>query len=171
MTSLQTRNNTYILGIDPGLRHTGWAVVSFSQGKLTFVSAGVVEPPTSLSLSERLAHLSRGIEEVIQKFNPAVVSIEKIFVNKNPATTLILGMARGVVMAVPAFSHIPVMEYAANSIKKTVTSAGHASKAQVAGVLRLTMPSMPSEMTEDATDALAVAVCHAYTMRSQCLHI
>lgn len=165
MTFLQTQND-YILGLDPGLRRTGWGVISVNQQKnVKFVAAGIIAAPLKISLAERLAFLAKHLSEVMKDFTPTIAVVEKVFVNKNPTSTLLLGMARGVVMAAPALYSIPVMEYSANTIKKTVTNSGHASKEQVAGVLRLLLSNVPEDLGEDATDALAVSVCHAFTMR------
>ena len=165
MTFTPTPNSFYILGLDPGLRYTGWGVIDVKQGSVRFVAAGVIAPPTQRTLSERLAYMHKNLSNVVSQFNPAASAVEKVFVNKNPASTLLLGMARGVVMLTPAEYGVPVMEYGANVVKKRLTNAGHASKEHVAEALKLFLPNVPDDLPEDASDALAVAMCHAYTMR------
>lgn len=154
-----------VLGIDPGLRHTGWGVIHYVGKKTSFVAAGSISPPQSETLAFRLAFLHKSLTDVLQEFSPAVAAVEKVFVNKNPSSTLKLGMARGVVMSVPAIQGVWVEEYGANTIKKTVTGSGHADKKQMAWSLRLMLDSVPEGLSEDAVDALSVAVCHAYTVK------
>lgn len=165
MTFIPTPSSVPILGLDPGLRYTGWGVIEAFAHRVRFVAAGVIAPPQERSLAERLAYVHVKLEEIVVQFKPKISAIEKVFVNKNPATTLLLGMARGVVMVVPAECGVPVMEYGANVVKKRLTNAGHASKEQVAGALKLFLPNVPENLPNDASDALAVAMCHAYTMR------
>ena len=161
-----TRNKNYVLGLDPGLRYTGWGVVETSGKNVRFVAAGVLAPPQKTTdIAPRLAYIYKGLRDIMVQFLPGVAAIEKVFVNKNPASTLLLGMARGVVMAAPAEQGIPVMEYGANVVKKRLTNAGHASKEQVAKALTLFLPNVPDNLPSDASDALAVAMCHVYTMR------
>src|SRR5712692_4825184 len=150
-----------VLGIDPGLRHTGWGVIDVAGNRLSHVADGVVHAPIDLPLSERLVALFRQLGAVLDRFHPDEAAVEESFVNKNPASTLKLGVARGVALLVPAERGVPVSEYSANLIKKSVVGAGHAEKAQVQLMVRRLLPGCESA-DPDAADALAVAICHAH---------
>ena len=145
-----------ILGLDPGLRHTGWAVVDSRDSRLSFVAAG-----DSLSLAERLAELHGQIRTVVSDFSPDEAAVEETFVNKNPNSTLKLGQARGVVLLEPAQAGISVTEYTPNQIKKAVVGAGHAEKQQVDMMVHTLLPAA-GKLRPDAADALAAAICHSY---------
>jgi crossover junction endodeoxyribonuclease RuvC len=149
-----------LLGLDPGLRHTGWGVIDVEGNRLIYVADGVIHVPAG-AIAERLVQLHEGVLAVIQRHRPDEAAVEETFVNKNPESTLKLGLARGVVVLAPARSGLPVSEYAPNQVKKTVVGAGHADKAQVEHMVKLLLPgSRPSGA--DAADALAVAICHAH---------
>src|SRR6202521_666828 len=150
-----------VLGLDPGLRHTGWGVIDVAGNRLTHVADGVVHAPVDLPLAERLVALFRQIIEVLERFQPDEAAVEETFVNKNPASTLKLGVARGVVLLAPAERGIPVSEYSTNLIKKSVVGVGHAEKAQVQMMVRRLLPGCLVE-SADAADALAAAICHAH---------
>ena len=150
-----------ILGLDPGLRHTGWGVIDVAGNRLTHVADGVVSAPTDLPLGERLVALFRQINDVLERFRPDEAAVEETFVNKNPASTLKLGVARGVVLLAPAERGLPVAEYSANMVKKSVVGAGHAEKSQVELMVRRLLPGC-TVVKADAADALAVAICHAH---------
>jgi len=150
-----------VLGLDPGLRHTGWGVIDVDGNRLTHVADGVVSAPVDLSMGERLVVLFRQITEVIERFRPDEAAVEETFVNKNAATTLKLGVARGVVLLAPAERGLPVAEYSANLVKKSVVGAGHAEKSQVELMVRRLLPGC-TVVKADAADALAVAICHAH---------
>lgn len=150
-----------ILGLDPGLRHTGWGILDSRDSRVTFVAAGVADSSDSLSLSERLAELHAQICAVIGEFKPDEAAIEETFVNKNPNSTLKLGQARGAVLLAPARSGIPVSEYTPNQIKKAVVGAGHAEKQQVDMMVHTLLPGC-GKLRPDAADALAAAICHSY---------
>jgi crossover junction endodeoxyribonuclease RuvC len=150
-----------VLGLDPGLRHTGWGVIDVAGNRLSHVADGVVHAPTDLPLAERLVALFRQLNLVIERFRPDEAAVEESFVNKNAASTLKLGVARGVVLLAPAERGVPVAEYSANLIKKTVVGAGHAEKAQVQMMVRRLLPGC-AIVEADAADALAVAICHAH---------
>src|SRR5579863_9042978 len=150
-----------VLGLDPGLRHTGWGVIDVAGNRLSHVADGVVHAPTVLPLAERLVVLFRQLTAVIERFQPDEAAVEESFVNKNAASTLKLGVARGVVLLVPAERGVPVAEYSANLIKKSVVGAGHAAKEQVQMMVRRLLPGCTIEKP-DAADALAVAICHAH---------
>ncbi len=150
-----------VLGLDPGLRHTGWGVIDVAGNRLSHVADGVVHAPTELPLAERLVALFRQLCEVLEQFRPDEAAVEETFVNKNAASTLKLGVARGVVLLAPAERGLPVAEYSANLIKKSVVGAGHAEKEQVQMMVRRLLPGCTT-MKADAADALAVAICHAH---------
>lgn len=150
-----------ILGIDPGLRHTGWGVIEVKGNELNFVADGVVDTDPKLSLAERLKSIFEGVQSVVATYVPDECGIEESFVNKNPVSTLKLGHARAAVMLAPATAGIPVFEYKPNLVKKSVVGAGHADKNQVGVMIRMLLPESRSTST-DAADALAVAICHAH---------
>src|SRR5438105_6939361 len=150
-----------VLGLDPGLRHTGWGVIDVAGSRLSYVADGVVHAPTELPLAERLVALFRQLGAVVERFRPDEAAVEESFVNKNAASTLKLGVARGVVLLAPAERGIPVAEYSANLVKKAVVGAGHAEKSQVQLMVRRLLPGCDSS-EPDAADALAVAICHAH---------
>jgi crossover junction endodeoxyribonuclease RuvC len=149
-----------LLGLDPGLRLTGWGVIDVDGNRLRHVAHGVVKVATEQSLAERLHELFEGVAAVIAAQQPLEAAVEETFVNVNPASTLKLGQARGVVMLAPARAGLPVFEYAANLVKKSVTGAGHADKRQIAMMVGRLLPGV--DATADAADALAVAICHAH---------
>ena len=149
-----------ILGIDPGLRKTGWGVVVSEGSKLGFVACGCVESDSGLSLAERLRQLHEGLARVIGAFAPDEVAVEETFVNRDPQSALKLGQARGVALVVPALAGLNVAEYAANLVKKTVVGVGHADKKQVQMMIRVLLPKAETKSADEA-DALAVAICHA----------
>ena len=150
-----------VLGLDPGLRHTGWGVIDTDGNRLAHVADGVAHAVPDQPLAARLVALFRQIGEVLERFRPDEAAVEESFVNRNPASTLKLGVARGVVLLAPAERGLPVAEYSANLIKKAVVGAGHAEKAQVQLMVRRLLPGF-SPGAADAADALAVAICHAH---------
>jgi crossover junction endodeoxyribonuclease RuvC len=150
-----------LIGIDPGLRHTGWGIIEASGSRLIHVADGAVHTDGNRSLAERLVQLHDGLRDVIAKYRPLAAAVEETFVNKNPTSTLKLGHARGVVLLVPALAGLSVAEYPANLIKKSVVGAGHAGKPQVQMMVRILLPGCLAD-TPDAADALAVAICHAH---------
>lgn len=149
-----------ILGIDPGLLHTGWAVIDSNGTERHYVASGVILPPTKLPMPERLVHIFRGVSELCESFGPDVCSIEIIFSNKNPKTTLLLGHARAAAIVAVAHNNIPVFEYEANVIKKALTGAGHADKEQIYKMLSILLPAAKPK-TPDESDAIAIAMTHA----------
>jgi crossover junction endodeoxyribonuclease RuvC len=149
-----------LIGLDPGLRLTGWGVIDVDGNRLRHVAHGVVRVAADLPLSLRLNDLFDGISAVIESQRPMEAAVEETFVNANPGSTLKLGQARGVVMLAPARHGLAVFEYAANLVKKSVTGAGHADKQQIAMMVGRLLPGV--EATADAADALAVAICHAH---------
>ena len=150
-----------LLGLDPGLRNTGWGVIDAEGNRLKHVAQGVAKTSTDASLAVRLGELYRLLGAVLDQYQPDAAAVEETFVNKNPGSTLKLGMARGVVLLAPAERGVPVAEYAANMIKKSVVGAGHAEKTQVQLMVRRLLPGC-GVVKADAADALAVAICHAH---------
>jgi crossover junction endodeoxyribonuclease RuvC len=156
---------TRILGLDPGLRRTGWGVVAAEGSHLRWVAHGVVSPPEKAEFSQRLLHLLDEIAAVCLMHSCSEAAIEEVFVNMNPSSTLKLGHARAAVMLAPARCGLPVAEYAPNLIKKAVVGAGHADKSQVGFMVRRLLPGA-GEVKADAADALAVAITHAQLRRA-----
>lgn len=150
-----------ILGIDPGLRHTGWGIIDTHGNKLSYIADGVIEPDTDLTLAERLNHLFAGVAALVTQYQPAECAIEDTFVNKNPTSTLKLGHARAAAMLGPASLNVPVFEYKPNLVKKSVVGAGHADKKQIGAMVRILLPTSRAG-SADAADALAIAICHAH---------
>ncbi len=153
-----------ILGIDPGLLRTGWGIISIEGNRLGFVAGGVIRPDAKLPLSQRLGAIDSGLEAVIAAHAPHETAIEETFVNKNPASTLKLGMARGAAFLAPARAGLSVAEYSANLIKKSVVGAGHADKGQVGMMVKVLLPTARFDLA-DTADALAVAITHAHHRR------
>lgn len=149
-----------LLGLDPGLRKTGWGIIDAEGNRLRHVGQGVARTRDGAPLASRLGELYRLLDEVLDRFRPEAAAVEETFVNKNPASTLRLGMARGVVLLAPAARGIPVFEYASNLVKKSVVGVGHADKVQVQMMVRRLLPGAAGGT--DACDALAVAICHAH---------
>jgi crossover junction endodeoxyribonuclease RuvC len=149
-----------IIGIDPGLRTTGWGIIESQGSRLSFIACGCVRSDDRLSTAARLRQLHEGLSAIIAKHTPHEAAVEEIFVNRDPQSALKLGHARGIALAVPALAGLEVAEYAANLIKKTVVGAGHAEKTQVAMMVRILLPKSDAA-TADAADALAVAITHA----------
>jgi crossover junction endodeoxyribonuclease RuvC len=150
-----------VLGLDPGLRHTGWGVIDVAGNRLTHIANGVAHAAANQALAARLVSLFRQLIAVLEQFHPDEAAVEETFVNRNPASTLKLGLARGVVLLAPAERGLPVAEYSANLIKKAVVGAGHAEKAQVQMMVRRILPGCGIGEA-DSADALAVAICHAH---------
>ena len=150
-----------LLGIDPGLRNTGWGIIDAHENRLSHVADGRITSKDKAPLANRLMQLFEGLEAVINLHNPEEVAVEETFVNVNAASTLKLGQARGVAMLVPARFFLPVSEYSPNIIKKSVVGTGHAAKEQVQMMVKSLLPGCLIE-SPDAGDALAVAICHAH---------
>lgn len=150
-----------ILGIDPGLQKCGWGVIESQGNRLIYVACGLIKTDAKQPLAARLATLHEGLVGVIQAHAPAAAAVEETFVNKNPASALKLGQARGVALAVPAVHGLPVAEYGANKVKKSVVGTGHADKQQIGMMIRTLLPAC-GQIGEDEADALAVAITHAH---------
>ena len=150
-----------IIGIDPGLRRCGWGIIESSGNRLSFVACGTITPPTDGTLATRLVELHHGISAVIEEHAPDEAAVEETFVSAGARSALQLGQARGVVLMTPALRGLPVGEYAANLIKKSVVGTGHAEKAQVQMMIKILLPTATFKGA-DAADALAIAICHAH---------
>ncbi|MGH7022686.1 MAG: crossover junction endodeoxyribonuclease RuvC [Caulobacteraceae bacterium] len=154
-------NAIRILGLDPGLRRTGWGVVSVEGARLSHIAHGVIAPDDAAPLAERLLVLFRAVTEVIATHAPDEAAIEETFMTANGASTLKLGHARAAAMIAPASAGLPVAEYAAREIKKALVGTGAADKTQVAFMVARLLPACGA-LTPDASDALAVAITHAH---------
>lgn len=150
-----------ILGIDPGLGITGYGVVEKDGAALGYVASGRIVSDERQPLSQRLATILEGLGEVIRSFAPVEVAVEKVFVNVNPHSTLLLGQARGAAICAAVLARLPVAEYTALQVKQAVVGQGHARKEQVQEMVMrlLKLPGLPGT---DAADALACAICHAH---------
>ena len=155
-----------VLGLDPGLRVTGWGVIDVTGHRLSFVDAGAIKVPASAAMAHRLAGLHQALVEVAIDFAPDEAAVEETFVNRNPASALKLGQARGAVLLAPGLLGIPVSEYSANRVKKSVCGSGHAPKGQVSAMVAMLLPGFAST-SHDAADALAVAICHTHQSQSE----
>jgi len=151
-----------ILGIDPGLLHTGWAIIDVAGSSRKYIASGVILPPTKLALSERLAFIFNNVSKLCDEFKPNECGIEIIFVNKNGKTTLLLGHARAAAITAVAVKDIPVYEYEPNKVKKALACAGHADKEQVYKMLSILLPAAHPK-SSDESDAIAIALTHANT--------
>lgn len=149
-----------IIGIDPGLRRTGWGIVESDGVRLGYVASGVITPPKDDDLAYRLSALFDAVTSVIQSFSPSEAAVEETFVNENPRSTLKLGQARGMALLAPAMRGLSVAEYQPNLIKKSVVGAGHAEKKQIQAMVGFLLPKARFESADEA-DALAIAICHA----------
>jgi len=149
-----------VLGIDPGLRNTGWGIIEQTGGRLGHVANGICVSKGD-SLAERLLSLHAQLTEIVARFAPEAAAVEQTFVNRDGAGTLKLGQARGIALIVPAQAGLAVGEYAPNAVKKTVVGVGHADKRQIDHMVRLQFPGIEIAGA-DAADALAVALCHAH---------
>ncbi|HEX8964365.1 MAG TPA: crossover junction endodeoxyribonuclease RuvC [Rhodocyclaceae bacterium] len=152
---------TRILGIDPGLRITGFGIIDRRGSKLSYVSSGCVRTNDAESLPERVRTILDGLAEVIAAHAPQQAAIEKVFVNVNPQSTLLLGQARGAAIAALVTASLPVAEYTALQVKQAVVGQGRAAKEQVQAMVRRLL-QLPGDPSPDAADALACAICHAH---------
>ncbi|CAN5586478.1 crossover junction endodeoxyribonuclease RuvC [soil metagenome] len=155
-----------ILGLDPGLRRTGWGVIEIEGARLTHVAHGVIAPKDNLPFAERLLALFVGISEIVALHGPHEAAVEETFMNNNAASALKLGHARAMALVVPARAGLPVAEYAATVVKKSVVGTGAADKTQVAFMIARLLPKA-GPATADAADALAVAIAHAHARKAR----
>ncbi len=153
-------NPIRILGIDPGLGVTGYGLIEQRGSSLAYVLCGAIKTSAGKPLAERLAAIHRALTELIERERPDEAAIEETFVNRDPQSALKLGQARGVALAAPALLGLPVAEYAANVVKKTIVGVGHAEKGQIATMVKMLLPASAAA-SADAADALALAITHA----------
>jgi len=164
ISGTEARAPRRILGIDPGLRLTGFGVIEVRDAhRIGYVTSGVIRVPEG-ELAERLATIFRQVREIIEQYQPDAAAIEKVFVNVNPASTLLLGQARGAALCALAVSGLPVAEYSALQIKQAVVGYGRASKEQIQAMM-VRLLDLPGAPSKDAADALACATCHAHSAR------
>ena len=149
-----------VLGIDPGLRITGFGVIDKTGSRLTYVTSGCIRTPAG-DLALRLKTILDGLNEVIADARPDQVALEKVFVNKNPQSTLLLGQARGTAVCAAVLNQLPVSEYTALQVKQAVVGNGHAAKEQVQDMVKRLL-ELAGDPSPDAADALACAICHAH---------
>ncbi|UUP17258.1 crossover junction endodeoxyribonuclease RuvC [Nitratireductor thuwali] len=158
-------NAIRIIGIDPGLRRTGWAIIETLGNSLRFVAAGTVRSDGDAALATRLCQIHDGLEGILHEYVPVEAAVEATFVNKDAAATLKLGQARGIAMLVPARAGLLVAEYAPNAVKKSVIGVGHGDKKQIHMMVKVLLPRARFD-TDDAADAIAIAICHAHHRQS-----
>lgn len=157
-----------IVGFDPGLRRTGWGAIDVISNRLIFVGSGLITSNHKSDLATRLLELHNGVMKVLQDHEPNEVAVEQTFVNKDAAATLKLGQARAIALLAPAQLELEVAEYAPNAVKKTVVGVGHADKNQVQTMVKMLLPKAHFD-SEDAADALAIAICHAHQRKARAL--
>lgn len=155
-----------VIGLDPGLRRTGWGVIESDGARLRHVANGVVETDERLDLARRLVQLDEGLFAVLDRYRPDAAAVEASLVNKNAGSTLKLGVARGVALLSPAKYGLPVAEYLPMIVKKAVVGTGHAGKEQVQIMVRHLLPGCEIA-NADAADALAVAICHGHIRQTR----
>ncbi len=155
------QNSIRIIGIDPGLRNTGWGVIESQGSSLRFIASGTVKSNSKLTLASRLCQLYEGLEAVLHKYIPHQAAVEATFVNKDAGATLKLGQARGIALLAPARAGLDVAEYAPNAVKKAVIGVGHGDKTQIKLMVNMLLPKATYD-SDDAADALAIAICHAH---------
>ena len=155
-----------ILGLDPGLRTTGWGVVEVDGARIRHVANGSIVPDADAPMAARLVAIFDGLEEVLARHRPGSAAVEETFVNVNPASTLKLGFARGVALLAPARLGIEVAEYATTAVKKSIVGVGRADKVQVQAMVQRLLPGVRLDGA-DAADALAVALCHGHHLQTR----
>ena len=159
-----------ILGIDPGLRRTGWGMIAVAGNALSFLGAGTIRAPLDGELAQRPVALHAGLTAIMRDYTPDEAAVEQTFVNRDATATLKLGQARGIALLVPALAGLSVAEYAPNAVKKTIAGAGHAEKAQIRAMVRVLLPRAEFD-GDDSADALAVAICHAHHRQSTAVRL
>lgn len=148
-----------ILGLDPSLSSTGWGVIEVENNRVRYLADGFIPTDTKMPIAARLEEINRTLRQVIETYRPDEAAIEKVFLNTNPESTIKLGMARGVVIMTPAQYGINVVEYEPNKVKKAVVGVGKAAKNQVETMVKILLPGCKPK-NNDASDALAIALCH-----------
>ena len=153
-----------ILGIDPGLRNTGFGVIKSEKNLMAYVSSGIVSTKNNDTHAERLRDIFVGVQEIIAKYTPEYAVMEKVFVNNNPKTTLALGQARGALLTAIALEKIPVLELSSNEIKKSIVGNGHGTKKQMQFMVK-SLLHLNTEVCQDASDALASAITLSHRLK------
>ena len=160
LSGIMAKHPIRIIGIDPGLRRTGWGIIEAEGARLSYVASGLITSDREDALAYRLRDLYEGMVEVIAGFKPQEAAVEETFVNKDARATLKLGQARGMALLAPALGGLRVAEYPPNVIKKTVTGTGHGEKRQIEAMVGFLLPRAKFDSADEA-DALAIAICHA----------
>jgi len=155
-----------ILGIDPGLKRTGWGIVNYENQKLVYIDSGIIESKSSDKIEHRLLNIDNSLSNIIKRYSIKTVAIEEVFVNLNPKTSLLLGMARGVIISTCARNSLSISEYSPNKIKKSLTGNGHAKKEQVEAMIKILLPKSNTKFHDEA-DALATAITFNYINSTQ----
>lgn len=159
-----------ILGLDPSLSSTGWGVIEVKDNRLRYVADGFIKTDSKLPIADRLALIHRTLNEVIETYKPDEAAIEQVFLNENPASTIKLGMARGVVILAPGLYNIPVTEYEPTKVKKALVGVGRAEKNQVETMVKVLLPGCKPK-NNDSSDALAMAITHYNYRKSRSMSI
>ncbi len=159
-----------IIGIDPGLRKVGWGVIEKNGNKISYIASGVIKTESDENLPQRILQIHHSLKQVILNHNPNQCAIEETFVNKNAASSLKLGQARGAILLSLSLSGLKIFEYSANLVKKSVAGSGHAQKFQIASMVSILLGLSRKnenldEQNTDANDALAIAICHSSHMK------
>jgi crossover junction endodeoxyribonuclease RuvC len=152
---------TRVLGIDPGLRFTGWGIIEYEGPSLRFIGSGVLATASGDPLPHRLKLLHQGLSDLLQRYQPDEAAVEETYFNASATASFKLGYARAIALLAPALADIPVAEYPAKTVKKAVSGSGNADKRQVGLMVSRLMPASTANRA-DAADALAIAICHAY---------
>jgi crossover junction endodeoxyribonuclease RuvC len=152
---------TIILGVDPGLQRTGWGIITAKSNSLSFVACGTISTDADRPMAERIKQINIGLNHAIALYKPEESAVEETFVNVSGSSTLKLGQARGGILLTLSLGGLPVYEYSANMVKKSVVGAGHADKKQVSMMVKMLLPTSTAKQA-DAADALAIAICHAH---------
>lgn len=169
MQRITPSHTVRIIGLDPGLNHTGWGIIEATGNSLHYIACGRITTAAKTdTMGERLTSIYNALSKIIETNAPHEAALEETFMNKNALSALKLGMARGVVMLAPAQAGLTVAEYSANLVKKSVSGYGHADKNQITQMIKILLPSAVLE-SPDAADALAIAICHAHHRTSNAM--
>ena len=155
-----------LLGLDPGLRHTGWGIIESHKDKISWIASGNISPQPNIAIDKRLFKISSELSRIVEEFKPEEAAIEQIFVGINGQSALKLGMARGGALNTCACFQLSIYEYEATLVKKAVTGFGRASKEQVFSMIKMLLPGVKCK-TEDESDAFAVTICHSHFSNSK----
>ena len=148
-----------VIGVDPGLIKTGYGIVRYRDGTISYVTSGTIFTDSKITIEQRLTNIFCKLSDILDTYKPEFFSIEETFVNNNPISSLKLGQARGIAILCAGLKNIPVYEYKPNTIKKSVTGIGKAAKNQIGMMIKCLLPTVNLK-TEDEADALAIAICH-----------